>query len=255
MKLNKTVIKEDLMPLADKVESLFAECYNMMKVLKDIEPLMVSKEEYLAKHTLEDEEFEYYQLDELENIVDLNVGPTMSLFAKSVGAKNPSTHRRLRMLVQEFARLRALAEEATERYLPLSRKEIDNIADYIIECLGQVSYFLYYQFGVDTFMKGYDNDEDELEVDINMFSYCDKQGLDIEKVAVLINKVRIAHKPTLPIFDEVPELEESFYDLVGGYVKDFEKLESKLTVEDVRAVLDNPNLNYEDFLASIEARK
>lgn len=255
MKLNKTIVKEDLSPLADKCQDLFGETYSMLIALLNVEKVMVPKEVYLSKYELdEDEEFEYFQLDTLETLCDLNVGKTMSIFVKAVGSKNPSTHRRLRMLAQEFGRLRDLAQESTDKYLPLSKREIDNISDYIIECLGQVSYFLYYQFNVDKFMKGYDNDEDELEVDVSMFNYCDSKGYDIAKVAVLINKTMLEHKPTLPVFDEVPELEDQFYDIVGGYVMDFDKLESKLTVDDVKFVIESPDMNFEEFIASIQAR-
>lgn len=256
MKLNKTVIKEDLNPLEDKCQDLFGESYSLMLALLNIEKVMVPKEEYLAKYVIdEDEEFEYMQLDILETLCNLDIGKAMDMFVKAVGSKNPSTHRRLSMLAQEFKRLRNIAEEATEKYLPLSKAEIDNVSYYVLECLGQVSYFLYYQFGIDTFMQGYDNDEEELEVDINMFNYCDIKGYDIAKVAVLINKTMTDHKPTLPIFDEIPQYEDEFYDIVGGYVKDFEKLEDKLTVDDVLAVIENSEMNFEDFIASIESRK
>ena len=255
MKLSKTVVKEELSPLADKCQDLFEETYTLLLTLLNAEKVMVTKDEYLSKYKLdEDEEFEYFQLDTLETLCDINVGSTVALFVKAVGAKNPSTHRRLSMLAQEFGRLRDLAEQATEKYLPLSKHEIATISDYIIECLGQVSYFIYYQFDIERFMECYDNDEDELEVDVNMFNYCDSKGYDIAKVAVLINNTMQKHKPTLPIFDEIPELEDQFYDIVGGYVMDFEKLESKLTVRDVKEVVENPDMNFEEFIRSIEER-
>lgn len=253
MKLNKTKIKEDLDRLDGKCENLFGECYTVLTTLRELKEIMVTEEEYNTKHdSIED--FEYYQLDVLEGILEINVGATIDIFVKAVGSKDACTHRRLRTFQQEFEGLKGRAERYAMAYLPLMENELNDLADSIIECLGQITFYMYYQFGMDIFMKGFVEDADELEVDINMFNYCDKAGLDITKTAVMIDKVRQENKPTLPVFDEIPELEEAFYELVGAHVKDFEKLESKLTVSDVKFMVDNKDLDVQSFLDMIEKR-
>lgn len=253
MKLNKTMIKEDLDRLDGKCLNLFGECFTVLNVLRDLKEIMVTEEEYNTKHEAI-EDFEYYQLDVLEQILEINVGTTIDIFIKAVGSKDACTHRRLRMFQQEFAGLKAGAEKYSMAYLPLMENELNDLEDSIVECLGQITYYMYYQFGMDIFMKGFVEDADELEVDINMFNYCDKAGLEITKTAVMIDKTRQENKPTLPVFDEIPELEEAFYELVGAHVKDFEKLETKLTVSDVKFMLDNKDLEVQSFLDMVEKR-
>lgn len=253
MILNKTMVRNDLAYLGDKSDKLFEECVNVFKYLTNIENVMVTESEYTLKHgPISD--FSYIQLDTLEEQEDLGDLTVIQAFIIGVGSKDGCSHRRLDRFGQEFIAFRKLAIELAEDYVPLTREQITSVADYVKQALGQICYYMYYQFNLDAFMEDLNEGEEDIRTDLAVYNYCDRNGIEIEDLVKYIVEVKNTHKPHLPVFDECPDLEEEFYDIAGQYIDDTEVLEAKLTSKDVKLILSG-TVNVADLMSEIMSRK
>lgn len=253
MILNKTMVRNDLAYLSDKSDKLFEECVSVFKYLTNIENVMVSEKEYVARNgAIAD--FSYLQLDTLEEQEDLGDLTVIQAFILGVGSKDGCSHRRLERFGQEFIAFRKMAIELAEDYVPLTREQIVNVADYVKQALGQICYYMYYQFNLDAFMEDLNDGEEDISTDLALYNYCDRNGMDIETLVKYIVEVKNTHKPHLPVFDECPDLEEEFYDIAGQYIEDTEILEAKLTSNDVKLILSG-TVNVADIMSEIMSRK
>lgn len=121
----------------------------------------------------------------------------------------------------------------------LTEDEVAEIERVSKELAGQLSYVLRYEFSLDTTLDSYnENNEnpDLAEVDEVFKNYCLKNNLNLmDSVNEIINICRI-YKPTLPIFDEYPELEELFDAKVGPYWSDVDP--EQLTLQIVLGVVN-----------------
>lgn len=253
MILNRTMVRNDLAYLSDKSDKLFEECVSVFKYLTNIENVMVSEKEYIVKNgAIAD--FSYLQLDTLEEQEDLGDLNVIQAFILGVGSKDGCSHRRLERFGQEFIAFRKMAIELAEDYVPLTKEQIVSVADYVKQALGQLCYYMYYQFNLDAFMEDLNEGEEDIQTDLALYNYCDRNGMDIETLVKYIVEVKNTHKPHLPVFDECPDLEEEFYDIAGQYIEDTEILEAKLTSNDVKLILSG-TVNVADIMSEIMSRK
>ena len=237
MILNKTVVRNDLANLSEYGDKLFNDCMNSFKYLVGLEKIMMTEKEYNEKNNEPIDDFSYHQLDMLEEQDDLGDLKAIGAFVVGVGSKDGCSHRRLDRFAQEFNNFRRLAREYADDYVPLDKKQLAEVADYVYQAIGQLAYYMYYQFNMDDFLEDVKEGKEDYRTDLAVFNYCDKNGINVEDLVNFVNEVRLTHKPNLPVFDECPDLENEFFDVAGAYIDDYELLESKLTVADVRAIL------------------
>lgn len=115
------------------------------------------------------------------------------------------------------------------------RKEIGELST---ELAGFFSYFLKFEFGVkDTYDdKSEKSVLDEADINSVFMAYCKRMNLDIAKTVDTIIAVGNVCRMRIPIFDEFPELEEAFDNIMGFYANDLNT--DLLTIEMVRDVCD-----------------
>lgn len=253
MKLVKTLTRTNLTNLDKYTDKLAKESLDTLNVLLEVAPVCTSEDEYRKEHQ-DVEEYPYFQLDELGKLLDIADTEMMLKFAQGLAARDMVTNRRLRSALDFKAKLLALVEQVSDAYVPLSEEEINTANKLIGQAIGHLSTFIYYQFGLDETRECMDNNE-ELEVNLDLLQYGEVLGQSAEDLVNLVDSARKAYKPNMPIFEEFPELEDEFIDIAGAYVQDFEALDDYITKEDVITVLENPNLDLEAFIKSIEGRK
>ena len=76
----------------------------------------------------------------------------------------------------------------------------------------------------------------------------------MNSLALQIKECWLEHRPTLPIFEEYPELEELFYEVAGAYVQDFDALEEYVTANDIFIIVNSTGLDIEEKVKEIESR-
>ncbi|GAA0101707.1 hypothetical protein UT300012_24220 [Paraclostridium bifermentans] len=253
MILNKTIVRNDLANLSEFGDRLFEDCMNSFKYLVGLEKIMMTEKEYNEKNEEPIDDFSYNQLDVLEEQDDLGDLKAIGAFVVGVGSKDGSSHRRLDRFAQEFNNFRRLAREYADDYVPLDKKQIAEVADYVNQAIGQLAYYMYYQFNMGDFLEDVEAEKEDYRTDLAVFNYCDRHDIKVEDLINLVNEIRLTHKPQLPVFDECPDLENEFFDVAGPYIDDYELLESKLTVADVRAILSG-NVDVAKTIAEIMQR-
>lgn len=253
MKLVKTATRTNLTNLDRYTDRLAKESLDTLNILLEIEPVCASEDEYRKEH--EDvEEYPYFQLDELSRLLDIADAEIMLKFAQGLAARDMVTNRRLRSALDFKAKTLALVEQLSNAYVPLSDNEIRTLKKLMGQTIGHLSTFIYYQFGLDVTKECIKNNEDT-EVNIDLLQYCEVLQQSVEDLLNIVDSARLTFRPSMPIFEEFPELEEEFIDIAGAYVQDFEVLDDYITKEDVITVLENPNLDLESFIQAIEGRK
>ena len=97
---------------------------------------------------------------------------------------------------------------------------------------------LRYEFDLNSAMTSYlehSNNKEEMDVDVVFEQYCARYNLDIIDTIKSIIAINSVYKATLPIFEENPELEEPFEQVMGPYLADVDP--DALTLEIVRGIL------------------
>ena len=138
-------------------------------------------------------------------------------------------------------------------YIPLTLEEVNKIKYITREAIGNLSVCIYYQFSMDETIKSIANLE-ELVADVNLYKYVEANSLDLNKLVLKIKESWLENKPSLPIFEEYPDLEEMFYELAGAYIQDFDALEDYITIDDIFMIVNSNNLDIEGKIKEIENR-
>ena len=117
-------------------------------------------------------------------------------------------------------------------------EELEALEKYTTELAGILSHVLRYEFDLDSAMATYLNrgeNVQEMDVDVAFEQYCARYNLDLIDTVKSILAVNSIYKATLPIFDENPELEEPFEQVMGPYLADIDP--DALTIDIVRGIL------------------
>lgn len=252
MKLNKTMTKNNIANLSDYTGQLATESLETLNVLLEVAPVCDS-EQYIKDHP-DVEEFPYFQLDELNRLLDIKDTEIMLKFAKALSAKDLVTNRRLRSALDFKAKLVELTDKCVMAYVPLNDEEGKSFNSMMKQCIGHLSTFILYQFDLDATQSCIE-DGVEIEANLDLVNYCDAHGKTIQDILEIVVNAMTKYKPVLPIFEEFPELEDQFLEIVGPFVQDFEMLEDYLTKEDVIKIVETQNLDLEAYVKSIESRK
>ena len=252
MKFVGTEIKKKLGDLSKHVPEVVTANFAILNTLLAVAPVCADSTEYAKEHG-EVEEFEFFQLDELEKVLQLESCNILETFASSLCAKDLVTNRRLMSSIDFRKRLVALVEKVESAYIPLSQKELESIKRLVDQTIGHLTTFVYSQFEMGVTLDAV-NDNEEPSVNIDIYKYAESVNKDVLTLEKEVYDAMLKYRPSLPVFEEFPELEEEFYDIAGPYIQDFELLEDLITSEDVRLVLENNNLDLEVFIEEIKAR-
>lgn len=223
---------------ADELTTVVEECVSALhKVLKSIDTIKALKN---------DEIDEFDALDVFELSMIENTG-TFRSYAKCACSRYNPVNRCMRescvMYSEEGTGLidvyNQYLDQVVTPWAGLTEDEVAEIERVSKELAGQLSYVLRYEFSLDITLDSYnENNEnpDLAEVDEVFKNYCLKNNLNLmDSVNEIINICKI-YKPTLPIFDEYPELEELFDAKVGPYWSDVDP--EQLTLQIVLGVVN-----------------
>ena len=117
-------------------------------------------------------------------------------------------------------------------------EELTALEKYTTELAGIFSHVIRYEFDLNSAMTSYlehSNNKEEMDVDVVFEQYCARYNLDIIDTIKSIIAINSVYKATLPIFEENPELEEPFEQVMGPYLADVDP--DALTLEIVRGIL------------------
>ena len=120
----------------------------------------------------------------------------------------------------------------------------DSLSKQVNKILGIVMYILWFDYGLESTAKEC-YDSDEIEIDIALSAYCDAKGIDKFSFIEELIEYRAEYKYSFSIFEDYPELEETFISMMGPYLGGVD--ESKLTIEQVQAVC-NGNKTPEELI-------
>ena len=109
----------------------------------------------------------------------------------------------------------------------------DSLCKLAKNILGIIMYILWFDYGIETTAEECCS-SDEIEIDIALSSYCDAKGIDKLSFIEELIEYRAEYKYSFSIFEDYPELEESFISMMGPYLGGVD--DSKLTVEQVQSV-------------------
>ena len=126
----------------------------------------------------------------------------------------------------------------------------DSLCKLAKNILGIIMYILWFDYGIETTAEECCS-SDEIEIDIALSSYCDAKGIDKLSFIEELIEYRAEYKYSFSIFEDYPELEESFISMMGPYLGGVD--DSKLTVEQVQSVCSGkktPEELVNEFLAS-----
>lgn len=252
MKFVGTKIKKNLGDLSKHIPEVVTNSFAVLDTLLEVAPVCMSYEEY-KQEVGEIDEFEFYQLDELEKLLQLEGCSILENFAVALSAKDLVTNRRLMSSIDFRKRLIATLEVVEAAYIPLNQKELARIRTLFGQTIGHITTFLYSQFEMGVTLDAVNENEDP-SVNIDIFKYAESVNKDVITLEKEVYNAMVKYRPSLPVFEEYPELEEEFYDIAGPYIQDFEILEGLITSEDVKLVLENSNLDLEAFIEEIKAR-
>lgn len=253
MKLNKTVIKKNFDDLSGKVNLVFEEGIKALDTLLSISKVCVTEYEYSNLYGKVEDNYSYFQLDEMDMINDLTDLENLKLFSESLSCKDYVLCRRLRDFLQYFNLTKELIENAEDVYIPLTKQEVDLIKRNLDYAIGNLSICFYYQFDMDTTASCI-GDNRELEVDINVYQYAEANNMSVSDLVLKVKESWSEHRPSLPLFEEYPELEDQFYDIAGAFVQDFDLLESSITVDDIYRIINDSETDIEALVKEIESR-
>lgn len=252
MKFVGTQTRKNLGDMTKFVPDVISGSFTILNTLLEVAPVCVSEEEFVKTNTPVSE-YAFHQLDILENLLALDSYADIETFASSLACQDMVTTRRLTASVDFRKKLLALAEKVTTAYIPLSEAELKNLNKLIRQAIGHLSMFLYSQFDMSDTLSDVERNE-EPTVNIDVYRYAETVKVDVIELEKSVEEAMVKYRPNLPVFEEFPELEEEFYDIAGPYLQDFELLEDLVTTEDVRLVLNEPNIDLESLIETIKSR-
>lgn len=218
------------------------EVFELLTSFSSLYDVMGTQEEYESKYG-EVDDFEMQQLDVVEE-VQLNVSYSeFESFTKIMASGTNVAHRRAEAALYYLNQMLPVLKDISDAYI-ISTKEAEFLRNNSAQLLAELAYFSFVQYQMKEL-------EDGVGIDIALHNYLDENGKTAGWALELINGILEVHKPSLTIFEEYPELEDDFYFAAGAYIKDFETLSDKLTLETVRSVI-NGDGDIEKLLAGLE---
>ena len=250
MKLLKTELQTTFIDMHKDIRECLIEAFAQLNGLVEIDNVLVSEEEYVEKYGPV-EYFDEFRLDKLEEYLELPSPNVLGALGKNLGAGTEVLNRRLQAFTMFQLKIFDAVDEASAAFIPLSDEDVARLKSNIKECLGNLATFMYYQFDMDKTIDSIVSNQD-LVINVDLFNYLDSNGINIPSEVTRVKEILNKFRPSLPLFEEKPELEEPFYEIAGPYVQDFDVLEEFITLQDVMKVLSDPSVNIEAFIRNLE---
>lgn len=136
-----------------------------------------------------------------------------------------------------FGDLQDLMQQIVSACSGVSDKQAEKLNTSAYEMAGFCLYLLKFEFGIaqlseDLETKGIG----ECTVNAIMDKYCDLQQIPVDSEVTTIMEASKIFKPSLPLFDDYPELEEPFSKIMGPYISDIDY--DAITIEMVHDVME-----------------
>ncbi|MGL4950166.1 MAG: hypothetical protein ACRC5M_07260 [Anaeroplasmataceae bacterium] len=148
----------------------------------------------------------------------------------------PSLRRRVRGFLELFSKCKEIVEEQSDAFVPYLDETSVVLMKLLKECLGQISCFIYHQFGFSELLFVDSIDEIE-EIYDTMDAYMRSNSFslkDMINIAIQLKTCINIANPLLGVFERYPELLEPFERLVGADLFD----SANLDIKTIMSVID-----------------
>lgn len=140
-------------------------------------------------------------------------------------------------LLSRFSTLHDLMQQIVMDCSGVSDTQADKLNTSAYEMAGFCLYFLKFEFGIAQLAEELEtNSISECTVNAIMDKYCDLHQIPLETEVATIMEASKIFKPSLPLFDDYPELEEPFSKIMGPYISDIDY--DAITIEMVQDVME-----------------
>lgn len=212
---------------SQRIDEVFEECMNILEDVTNLEEVLYP-ERYAKTEGADLENLEDVQLDVISLLSFSLKYSSIKDFNDGFLAGSKPSLRRVHTGTHYLDLLENIVKEISAPYIPPTTQQVEDLRKVAYHVLGEISYFVYYQFDLDISKEKLDKGE-ELEVNVSVKSYMDNTGKSIQDIISNVRSVMDTHKPSLTVFEAFPELEDEFYIVAGMYIKDFEAMEEFIT--------------------------
>lgn len=229
----------------DEFTDFFTNCQNIVKNLIALDKVLVGEEEYVSNGGIlpEDVALEDIQLDVIEEFVNYAVPESVPAVILKSCFKNGAIRLRFNAGFSLYKDVYSACERYTDMFIVLTAEQVNSLKETVKNSLSELLYGLFYQYDLDETFTSVCDDTEGVNVNVSVNSFCASLSVKPESLAVQMKDLLNVYKVSLDIFDEYPEYEEAFYDAVGAYASDFEALESLITVELVKEIINGLEVN------------
>lgn len=249
MKLIKGKTNKNFKDLDNKLNDVFTEGYNALEVATNVYDVCVSEEEAEIKFPDEDD-FPYFQLDTIEELLEVNINGVLKSFEINLCACDDATNRRLRDFLYEFKIAQELAQEYSDNYLPLEKEEIGKLKHRLYEAIGHLAIFLDTQFSMESSRET--ENTDELILDSSVYYYSETYGKAVHAMIQFVGDCVENFKPKMSLFDINPELEEPFITRFENMISDTDFIGYTLTIDDYNKLMFGTVSNPMEYIRDLE---
>uniref|UniRef100_UPI00374ED66E hypothetical protein n=1 Tax=Paraclostridium bifermentans TaxID=1490 RepID=UPI00374ED66E len=199
-----------------------------------------------------EDDFEFFQLDTIESLLDINTGGIVERFVINLACCDDATNRRLKDYKYEMDKAKELAQEYTDRYLPLEKEEISVIKNRLYEAIGHLSIFLDTQFSME--LSRETENTPDFELDSSLYHYAETKNKTVHGIIQLVGDNVDVFRPKMSLFDINPELEEPFLTRFESMVEDVNFIGYALTLEDYNKLMGGLVTNPLEYIRDLESK-
>lgn len=231
----------------ETAEAVASDAILTLRALNQLEPVLLTPKE---AGRFGDEEFSYEQLDSLDNFLAEISLVNLRNFASYNCASTEGIQRRVNTALYYLDQLVAEAELRSAAYAPMSDEIIEKMKNLTGLVIGELAYFTYFQFGLDVTAAS-KAEGNELEISPPINDFLSSRREDLETLLTMLSKNVLEHRPQLTIFEQVPELEDAFYEVAGAFIQDFDILGEFVTLDVIKSVIA-PGSDVEEIIRELE---
>lgn len=111
--------------------------------------------------------------------------------------------------------------------------ELDNFIVFVSRLTGRLAYVLAYEFDLAAYLSQLEAGIEEIDIVIEQ--YCGRYRKNTKEYAEMVIAALAYNRPQIAVFDEYPDLEQPFLDIVGPYSVDID--EDAITIDIVTKVI------------------
>lgn len=139
-------------------------------------------------------------------------------------------------------------------------KDMGPLIKAVSRCLAEVAYFILFEYDVETTFKSLEAIENKvpgavLTLHVVFPQVSDELEIPVKDIIGLLHMSAVNLKPKLSVFEKYPELYDDFYEAVGPYFLDFERVEDLLTKEIVEEIIEDNGEDIYPILYGLFSKK